>query len=348
MINKRGIAKFWIEIIGGVIIVVIVLLVFLMLSSAISTGVEDASNRQRFIDFTQLVAKAHREGEDTVAPFIMKTSETSRVYAITFITPSLADCLYQYSVKANPTDDDLVMCRHEGSNPVRPSFKLDRVSLMKLKKCTKTTLMEEGDPQDMCLCMIRADYKHRWGMSIFENCVPYYNVIGESLSKTGIKDPKSAYSAISTWVSDKLERDFVDSSKVENVKILECSLVKGDMGCYVNEGGTEYPCAIAIAPYDDVFRGLITDWFGGEDWFSSGAKPLLLYWFGGTGLKPVNLDVMTARSNDAGLIYLHPYDNKGVYLFVFNLGPSGIKVGTLAWSAKGSPPILDPLLGGCG
>ena len=330
--SNKAISKFWIEIIGGVIIVVIVLLVFLMFSSAITTGVEDAANKQSFVHFTQLIAKANREGEEAVAPFVMKTSTSNRVYAITFISPSIADCMYNYSSKGNPTDNDLIMCPHKDGHPIHPSFKLDGLSKIKLKKCTSTSLQGKGDVTDICLCLIRADYKNSFG-GLGPSCQPFYNIIGYDVNNLAgsVHDPKSAYDDITYWINDSLEQRLFSSNKVYNVKVLECSLMKDDIGCYVNENGVEYPCVIAFAPKDSVFRGIMTDWFGGISG-GTGAKPVLMYWFGCTNVGPINLDVMTAKSNNIGLVYIYPYDNKHMFLFP-------LRYGSLSWSARGNDPI---------
>ncbi len=300
--SNKAVSKFWIEIIGGVIIVVIVLLVFLTISSAVSTGVEDASNKQAFIHFTQLISKANMEGEDTVAPFSIKTSDNHREYAILFMPPSTADCLYTYSANKSASDEDLDTCMKDSSTsiPIRPSVTLDRVSMMKIKKCTSKSLQDEDMPNDICLCMIRIDSRK------YE---PYTNLVGEEVIPYERDNPDAAFKDITNWGRYVFEGVILDSHTSANLKVLSCSLMIGDIGCSVKYKNREYPCAVAVAKNENPISPSSV-----EQWFSS-PGPLLMYWLGGTGTRNVKMESMTANYNGKGLIIIYPYTLGGKFLY---------------------------------
>ena len=286
--SSKALSKFWIEIIGGVIIVVIVLLVFLMFGSSVSTGVEDASNKQAFVHFTQLIGKATREGEDTVAPFNIKTSDAHRAYAILFIPPSTAECLYENGKSST--------CYNSG----HPQLSLDEMSKYKIEKCTTSS---KENPKDICLCMIRIDSKrHKSDI----------NLDGDFISFKG-NNPKEAFDDITSWGKDVFENETLDNSDVENIKIIDCSLMMGDIGCSVRYDNDDYPCAIAVAEKENhISPETVSNWFSGDD------TALLMYWFGGTGKINLKLETMTASYNGKGLVILYPYTLGNKFLYTNN------------------------------
>jgi len=125
--RKKGVTKFWIEIIGGVIIVVIILVIVLYAGSKIASLIEDAAAANAYDGFTQTLVKAYTTGEHVISPWKLSDSRSNHAYGIVYMTQNLASYM-----KAN--------------------VNLVSGSEYNLQSC------ETDDMNDACLCMLSINY----------------------------------------------------------------------------------------------------------------------------------------------------------------------------------------------
>jgi hypothetical protein len=125
--NNKGITKFWIEIIGGVIIVVIILVIILVAVSSTSKFIEDAAAVNSFQIFVQTMSKATTSGTQVISPWTLSMGRDNSVYAIVYMTQDLVSNITSRS-------------------------DIDTKSKFTLSKC-------EGDLRDTCLCMLSIKYR---------------------------------------------------------------------------------------------------------------------------------------------------------------------------------------------
>lgn len=215
--NKKGITKFWIEIIGGVLVVIIIIVILLFVGSSISSSVVDAHNTQQMVALAQGYTEALNEpgmGEHVVSPFDYKApAGQNQVYSIVFMHPEFATEL---------------MNGESFGRILNEKNKI--VDLQKLSKCTK----EEVGADDACLCLLRFKYK----VDFFTNCIPY----GENLIQTPFdEDWHEEWAHIEEWSKTKL--DNLDSDAISDVVVVDCKYLSGQLGCTTNLGGERIrPC----------------------------------------------------------------------------------------------------------
>jgi len=228
--NKRGITKFWIEIIGGVIIVVVILVIFIAVASTIGTAATDVENSQEMNvlvgGFSEVLAKATTGGgEHTISPFTYRGPGGSQVYAMVLVTPGGA-----MEMIGPPPD---------GLGKVLAS-KNKQEDLYKLQKC-----VTEGD---LCMCLIRFKY----GCSLLvpdpfnmlSGCCMFFpeNLITVSLSGEGYtpdstnspcQTPEECawwndFAAVDEWNLLKLVK--LDTA-VTDMVVVDCKLLSSESSC---------------------------------------------------------------------------------------------------------------------
>jgi hypothetical protein len=139
--KNKGITKFWIEIIGGVIIVVIILVIVIYAGSKVSTLIEDNAAVDAFNSFGQTMAKAAIGGTHVTSPWALSNSRGRSTYALVILTADLKS---------------MIQSRKD----------LDTSSNYTLSQC------ENLEANDHCLCMLSVTYR--------DNCptgVPPFNLI---------------------------------------------------------------------------------------------------------------------------------------------------------------------------
>jgi len=93
MMTNKGVTKFWIEIIGGVIIVVIILVIILFVATKTSAMIEDTAAVNSMQIFTQTMAKATTSGTQVTSPWRLSMSRDNSVYAIVYATQNLTNLI---------------------------------------------------------------------------------------------------------------------------------------------------------------------------------------------------------------------------------------------------------------
>jgi hypothetical protein len=138
--DKKGITKFWIEIIGGVIVVVVILVILISVATTIGTAATDVENSQEMDvlinGFSGILLKASLGGgEHPISPFTFNGPASGQVYAMVLVTPAAALKM------TGPT--------HEGLGSILAN-KNKQEDLYKLQKC--------ATENDMCMCLFRLKY----------------------------------------------------------------------------------------------------------------------------------------------------------------------------------------------
>lgn len=244
--NKKGIQKFWIEIIGGVVIVVIILVILIATASVVGTSVVDAKNSNEMVALYNGFATALAEpglSEHTVSPFeFQEPTSGSQIYAMVYITPRMAEKI----VDGKSIDVEAEDIKGFGDQIDRLS---DRVELQKISKCIEN--------EDACICLFRFKYDIEGGHYCHSGID---NII---LTDPGYGGSKKAAAADSTLLSDEeyLWKDeflsieemfgvtFIENRGFINTKIIECKLLVSELGCATSfPGGDVLPC---IPHYQD-------------------------------------------------------------------------------------------------
>lgn len=245
--NKRGITKFWIEIIGGVIIVVLIIMVLLVAASTIGTAASDAQNSQEMNGFTGGLSDALTrpgENEHVISPFKFVSPSDGQTYAMVYLTPSAAQEMI---------DGGGIGVILKSSNK--------QVDLYKLKKCA-------GETDDACMCLFRLKYKSD-GLFWADYC----NRFDENLI-TSYADPSGcgAQAYIDTygtvekcmWTQEfkKIEEwnhKFLNmNDAIDDVVVVDCILLAGEKGCKtVFDDGTVRSCIIHYATSKGVYKPLV-------------------------------------------------------------------------------------------
>jgi hypothetical protein len=225
--NKRGITKFWIEIIGGVIVVVVILVIFIAVASTIGTAATDVENSQEMNalvgGFSEVLAKAKiGGGEHTISPFVYRGPGGSQVYAMVLVTPAGA------AKMVGPPPD--------GLGKVLAS-KNKQEDLYKLQKC-----VTEGD---LCMCLIRFKYGCNLlvpdPFNMLSGCCMFFpeNLIVTSPNKGGYRANNPSVSeeeglwwddfgSIDEWNLNKLVK--LDTA-VTDMVVVDCKLLSSESSC---------------------------------------------------------------------------------------------------------------------
>lgn len=176
--NNKGITKFWIEIIGGVIVVVIILVIFLYAGTAVGTAVEDAAAVNEFDAFMQTMAKAYVDGSHLTSPWKLVNSRDDSVYAIVILTGNLKERLSGWR-------------------------DLDSASNFTLSKCDNLQL-------DHCLCLLSIKYRAvGWPVKVTCDDLPF-NIISVNSNKDYDIERKN----IEDWYKNNFLLTYMEQVKV--------------------------------------------------------------------------------------------------------------------------------------
>lgn len=236
--KKGAFSKHWVEIIGGIVCVVIILAAIIFLTTAASTATEEINNRMAFRSFKEAMGNVMREETHTIAPFELSTRVYRRSYKITYPPQELIECW------KNPRGDNCGDYYLEISS-----------GKSQLEKCYAGAYYSN----DLCLCLISiTTSKSHYTQSFFkvEEEEDLQTTINENIKDCFWDEYLKYYKEISDYIED--------------VKILSCDMVIGDIGCVFRDSrGHNMPCL--LRHNDDIIVS-IAAWksgrvFGNRDFY---------------------------------------------------------------------------------
>jgi type II secretory pathway pseudopilin PulG len=245
--SKKGIAKFWIEVIGGVLVVAIIIVIILFAMSTVSNAVVDNANANSFNAIFQTLAQARSEGKggtEAASPWELLAGDDNTVYAIAFVSTAAAQ---QFSG----------LDRLDKGGVIGQKISKDQDDKFNIKKCTLSA-------NDACYCLFRIQYGGN-SRTTCDDLTDKFNMIyvDYTTESTVDKDgqPRSTASReldkAEAWSRDKLAGiDFVGKQdilfgsydNIKEVKVISCILIKGEAGCsWIGADGNDHPCVLHVS-----------------------------------------------------------------------------------------------------
>lgn len=237
--DSKGLAKFWVEIIGGVMVVVIILTIFVLVFSRAAATIEDENARYAFKSFKSTITQAWTSGVGTASPWLLKSSTDNKAYAITIISKDTAKFLSTWEGNQN--------------------FHFSEESRRAVKECIN------DDPNDLCYCVVSINYKQST-KGVNKNCgVTPFNLISYAQDHF-TKSSRDSKPHISTIVEEANEWSncylmTVVYYMAENFKVLECSSIKHGICSWTDKDGKSWPCL----PYHSAEEVYIKYYYIGDD-----------------------------------------------------------------------------------
>jgi len=239
LLSKKGIAKFWIEVIGGVLVVAIIIVIVLFAMSTVSNAVVDNANANSFNAIFQTVAQARSEGKggtEAASPWELLAGDDNTVYAIAFVSAAAAQ---QFSG----------MDKLDKGGVIGQKIVKDQDDKFNIKKCTLSV-------DDACYCLFRIQYGGNSATTCDDLTDKFNMIYADYTTAAGSSIASRELTKAEAWSLNEFadigyigKQDILFGSftNINEVKVISCMLIKGEAGCFwTAPDGNEYPCLLHV------------------------------------------------------------------------------------------------------